>query len=282
MLKNKQNAPTKPEWSLDERDPVVIQSLLPLWEWLYDNYFRVETSGWNHILPDETVLFVGTHNGGFAAPDMLMMIYDWFRRYGVERPIYALTDSKVWQGFPPLAQLASKIGAITAHPKMAITALRSGASLLLYPGGAQDIFRPHSQRHQIYFSGRKAFIKLALREQVPIVPLISVGAHDTLIVLTDCYKILQQLKSLGINWPFGIDLEVFPIYLGLPWGLAIGPLPNIPLPVKIHTRICPKIVFERYGSEAASDRSYVNACYELVINKMQQELDCLVKSSQAS
>jgi 1-acyl-sn-glycerol-3-phosphate acyltransferase len=76
---------------------------------------------------------------------------------------------------------------------------------------------------------------------------------------------------------FGVDPVVFPIYFGLPWGLAVGPLPNIPLPMPMHTRVCKPIVFERYGRSAAGDRDYVNQCYQLVINQMQQELDELVK-----
>ena len=27
-------------WSLDERDPEVIKSMMPLWEWFYRYYFR--------------------------------------------------------------------------------------------------------------------------------------------------------------------------------------------------------------------------------------------------
>jgi 1-acyl-sn-glycerol-3-phosphate acyltransferase len=273
------NLNTKPGWSLNQRDPKLINSLMPVWEWLYYHYFRVQTSGWEHISPDEQVLFVGSHNGGLAAPDMVMMMYDWFRRFGVERPIYGLTHPHIWQ-VPPLAQLATKVGSIIAHPKMAYAALRSGASVLVYPGGAKDVFRSHDLRNKICLYNNQAFIKLALREKVPIVPVISYGAHDTLIVLADCYKIAQQFHEWGMPWLFGLDPQVLPIYLGLPWGLAVGPLPNFPLPVTIHTRICPKIVFEHYGIEAASDRSYVNACYEIVLNQMQQELDHLVKSNQ--
>jgi 1-acyl-sn-glycerol-3-phosphate acyltransferase len=264
-------------WSLDERDPRFIKSLMPLMGWIYDHYFRVQTSGWHHISPQEKVLFVGSHNGGLAAPDMVMMMYDWFRRFGVERPVYGLMHPKVWEVSPPLAQLVAKVGAIVAHPKMAYAALRSGASVVVYPGGAEDVFRAHSLRNQIHFAGRQGFIKLALREQVPIVPVISSGAHDTLIVLTQCYELVQQLHKLGMPWLFGIDPVVFPIYLGLPWGLSLGPLPNIPLPVMIHTRVCPPIKFEYYGREAACDREYVNQCYEIVVSQMQQELDQLVK-----
>jgi hypothetical protein len=41
-------------------------------------------------------------------------------------------------------------------------------------------------------------------------------------------------------------------------------------------------VFERYGKKAASDRNYVNACYELVKSQMQQELDNLIQISSSS
>ncbi|BAZ82767.1 lysophospholipid acyltransferase family protein [Sphaerospermopsis kisseleviana CS-549] len=276
QLQHTQN--TKPGWSLDERDPKFIENIMPILGILYNYYFRVQTSGWENI-PEGKVLFVGSHNGGLASPDTSMMLYDWLRRFGTQRPIYGLMHPKVWEVFPPAAEMAMKGGAIMAHPKMAYAAFKAGASVLVYPGGAEDVFRPHQMRDKIYFAERRGFIKLALRENVPIVPAISWGAHDTLIVLADLYKIMQQFHQWGMPWLFDVDPLVFPVYLGLPWGLAVGPLPNIPLPARIHTRVCPPIVFERYGKEAASDRKYVNECYELVRSKMQEELDNLIKEA---
>lgn len=279
-MSEQQNTQPRLGWSLQERNANFIKLLMPIWELLYRYYFRVQTSGWENIPSQDKVLLVGSHNGGISAPDMHMMMYDWFRRFGVERPVYGLMHPKSWQVSPEIGQLAAKVGAIIAHPRMARAALRSGASLLVYPGGPQDLFRLHSQRHQIYFAGRKAFIKLALRENVPIIPVISTGAHDTLIVLSDIYPFAEKIHEMGIPWLFNVDPEVFPVYLGLPWGLSIGPLPNIPFPVTIHTRVCPQIVFEKYGAEAALDKVYVNECYEIVVSKMQYELDMLVKESQ--
>lgn len=109
-------------------------------------------------------------------------------------------------------------------------------------------------------------------------PLVSNGAHETLIVLADFYKAINQLHEWGMPWLGGIDPDVFPVYLGLPWGLSFGPLPNIPFPMPIQTRVCPPIVFERYGVAAARDRTYVTACYEMVQAQMQQALDALVDS----
>ncbi len=263
-------------WSLEERDPGLIRALMPLGEWLYRYYFRVTTDGWDQIPTEGSMLIVGSHNGGIIAPDTLMFMVDWFRRYGPERLVYGLMHPNVWM-VPIYSQLTVKVGAVVAHPKVAIAALRRGAAVVVYPGGAEDLWRPHSLRHRIHFAGRKGFIKLALREGVPIVPTISQGAHDTLIILADYYKQLRQLHEWGMPWLFDFDPMVFPIYLGLPWGLAIGPLPNIPLPVAIHTRVCAPIVFEHYGRAAARDREYVDACYEQVCNQMQRELDRLVQ-----
>jgi 1-acyl-sn-glycerol-3-phosphate acyltransferase len=262
-------------WTLDQRDPATIERLMPLWSWLYHSYFRVQTAGWEQI-PPGPVLLVGSHNGGLAAPDMHMMMYDWFCRFGIEtRPAYGLMHPKMCRALPALADLAIATGAVMAHPKLAIAALNRGASVLVYPGGVQDVFRLHRDRGKIHLAGNLAFIKLALRQQVPVVPAISWGAHDTLVVLANLYPWAEQLHRWGLPWLGGVDPEVFPLYLGLPWGLSLGPLPNLPLPVQIHTRVLDPITFERTGSTAAKDRAYVEHCYRQVESAMQQGLDQL-------
>jgi 1-acyl-sn-glycerol-3-phosphate acyltransferase len=267
-------------WSLEDRNPQVIEKLMPFFGWFYQYYFRVKTDGWEHIPKTGKVLLIGSHNGGLAAPDTVMMTYDWFRQFGTDRLAYGLMEPKMWQVFPGLARLATQVGTLQTHPNLAREALSRGAAVLIYPGGAKDVFRPYTLRNKIYFHGHKGFIKLALEQQVPIIPFISYGAHSTLIVLADIYPQLQQLHQWGMPWLAGVDPGVFPIYLGLPWGIGIGPLPNIPLPVQLHTRVCPAIHFERYGKEAAHDREYVDQCYRQVCDAMQQALDQLVQEEE--
>lgn len=263
-------------WSLSERNIKAIKAWMPIWEWFYRYYFRVQTSGWQHMPSTGKVLIVGSHNGGLASPDTSMFLYDWFCRFGYKRLAYALMHSSAWQ-YPIFAIPGAQVGAIMAHPKMAIAALQKDAALLVYPGGAHDMFRPYSWRHQIHFAGHKGFIKLALREEAPIVPIISYGAHETLIVLGDFYQQVKQLHQWGFPWSLDGGTGVFPVYLGLPWGVGVGPIPNFPLPVQIHTRVCAPIVFERYGRAAACDRAYVDLCYEQVCTQMQGELNNLVR-----
>ena len=97
-----------------------------------------------------------------------------------------------------------------------------------------------------------------------------------MIVIEDLYPFAKGLNERGLlPWLFGIDPEVMPLYVGLPWGLALGPIPNLPFPVQIHTRVCPPIHFERSGHAASRDRSYVQECYRRVQQRMQEALDHL-------
>lgn len=269
-------------WSLDGRDPQFIRSLMPVLEWFYDHYFRVRTDGWEHVPDSGRMLIVGSHNGGLAAPDTHMCMYDWVRRFGCDRPIYGLMHPTIWKISTSVAYPAVKCGAVRADPRIAIAALERDFPVLVYPGGPQDVFRPHVMRNQICFAGRRGFIKLALRTHSPIVPVISYGAHDTLIVLTDFYEQVKWLHERGMPWLLDLDPQVFPIYLGLPWGLSIGPLPNLPLPISFRTRVCPPIRFDRYGRDAARDRDYVESCYRQVKTQMQQALDRLVSAVSAT
>lgn len=264
------------------RDPALIRRLMPLWGWLYRHYFRVRTSGWEHVPASGQLLFVGSHNGGLATPDLPMFLYDWFLRFGLERRVYGLAHARVWQAYPLLAELAGRVGAIPFYPRQAQAVLEAGDSLLVYPGGGQDAFRPHRLRDRIHFGGRTGFLRLAIWHGLPVVPLISWGSHDTLYVIEDCYPLARRLHERGMPWLLDLDPEVMPLYLGLPWGLAVGPLPNIPLPSRIHTRVCPPIHLARSGYRASRDRGYVQECYRQVVDTMQSELDRLrVEASRA-
>ena len=269
----------KPSWALDKRDPSFIEFLFPFWDWMYNNYFKVKSDGWSNI-PKEKVLLVGSHNGGLSSPDLQMIMYDWYRRFGTERPVYGLMHEKMWEGMPGIAYLVQKLGGIAAHPKVAMQAFEKGASILVFPGGSQDVFRPFSEWDKIQFADRKGFIKLALKESVPIVPIVTVGAHHTLIVLGDLYPVLKQLNNAGMPWPFGIEPEVYPLFIGAPWGLCAGPMLNIPFPVPIYTRVCSPIDLSKEGNQALwNDKEFVDHCYHKVKNEMQQQLDKLIEDS---
>jgi hypothetical protein len=56
----------------------------PAWNSLCKYYFRLETSGWER-LPEETSLLIGNHSGGSLTMDAWTFVFDWWRRFGSDR-----------------------------------------------------------------------------------------------------------------------------------------------------------------------------------------------------
>ena len=137
-----------------------------------------------------------------------------------------------------------KYGTVAASPENARKALRSGAAVLVYPGGDYEVHRPVWERHRVDFDGRKGFIRLALQEDVPIVPVVAVGGQETSIFLSRGESLA---RALNLDRLF--RLKVLPISLALPWGLNVGDfLGHFPLPAKITVEALPPIhLREEFG-----------------------------------
>ena len=124
---------------------------------------------------------------------------------------------------------------MAASPANARKALQSGAALLVYPGGDYEVHRPFWERNRVDFDGRKGFIRLALQEDVPIVPVVSIGGHETALFLSRGERLA---RLLALDRMF--RLKVLPISLALPWGVNVGDmLGHIPLPAKITIETLP-------------------------------------------
>ena len=167
---------------------------------------------------------------------------------------------------PTLGSLR-KFGTVAASPENSEKALESGAALLVYPGGDYEVHRPTWQRNRVDFGNRKGFIRLALEQNVPIVPVVSIGGQETSLFLSRGEHIarLLQLDKL-------FRLKVLPISLAIPWGLNVGDmLGHIPLPAKITIETLPAIDLR---AEFGPDPD-VDEVYDHLIRLMQDALDAL-------
>ena len=127
--------------------------------------------------------------------------------------------------------------------------------------------RPFWQRNRVDFDGRTGFIRLALQENVPIVPVVSIGGHETALFLS---------RGEGLARLLALDrmlrLKVLPISLALPWGVNIGDmLGHIPLPAKITIETLSPIDLKgEFGPDPDVDE-----VYDHLIRLMQDTLDAL-------
>jgi 1-acyl-sn-glycerol-3-phosphate acyltransferase len=149
--------------------------------------------------------------------------------------------------------------------------LRAGGSVVVYPGGDHEVFRPWTERHTIDFNGRTGFIRLALRTGVPIVPAVSCGAHNSVVVLSRGEGLVRWMPHLRL-----MRVKVMPIMLGFPWGISFG-LPTLPLPANVTVDVGQPIdLAATYGADAADDEDTVRRIYTDVTGQMQRTMDDLV------
>lgn len=206
---------------------------------LVHKWFRVVVEGMEH-LPEGPFLAVGNHSGGVLVPDSLAWVSE-YHSSGRQTPLMTLINPLMFSHYPRrLAVSLSKLGAVRAEPRIALKALEQGNAVQVYPGGDKDACRSFWRRNKLEFAGHTGYAKLARRAGVPIVPVVSIGGHESLCVLWD---------GAGLTRLLGIDrgrhpLFALPLSLALPWGLAFGPMPYLPLPVKIRVRVLPPIIAE--------------------------------------
>jgi 1-acyl-sn-glycerol-3-phosphate acyltransferase len=220
--------------ALDRRDPRLIARLLPVLERAARHYLRLEADGVGHLPPGPAML-VANHNGGIMGPDLGCTLPVLWRALGPAAPLYALAHDFVMRQLTPVGRLLQRLGAVRASRANAARVLAAGGKVLVYPGGDLEAYRSFRRRDEVAILPRTGFAEVAREAGVPIVPIVTWGAHRSAVILSEGRWIADRLAMS--RWA---RLERFPIALALPWGLALGPwLPYLPLPFQVRLRILP-------------------------------------------
>jgi 1-acyl-sn-glycerol-3-phosphate acyltransferase len=262
------------EHALEGPNQRVLLAQRPVWEVLCKYYFRLETSGWAR-LPEETSLLIGVHSGGALTMDAWTFVFDWWRRFGTTRVLHP-TAHDVLMAAPGLGDYFRQVGVIPASRQGVSAALSSGRDVIIWPGGDVDAMRNWRKRDQVVLAGRKGFVRQAIRSGVPIVPVASVGGHDTAFILSEGRWIANGLDRIS-----GLKRKLrgtrMPIVLGIPFGLTIETIPtHLPLPAKIRTELLDPIEVDD-DPERVNDREYVDSIYLEVQFALQDGMDRLAR-----
>jgi 1-acyl-sn-glycerol-3-phosphate acyltransferase len=261
--------------SLENRDPELIDRLH---RWLaapLRRYFRAQVRGLERI-PDGPALLVGNHSSGIITPDLFVFGAALYEARGLAGLPYGLAH-EVAMRLPVAHQIIVPCGAVRASHENAHRLFARGEKILVYPGGDVEAMRPFRDRDRIVFDGRRGYVRLALRERVPIVPVVSAGSHSTFVILHDGRFLARWL---GVKRLF--RLEVWPLTLSLPWGLTLGPvLVYLPYPTRMLIEVGEPIRLEAQGPEAERDEEHVRRCAERVEATMQRMLDRLASERRA-
>ena len=249
----------------DDWDPQYIERTLPLLGATFGNYFRGEVRGLGNIPIGQPSLLVGNHSGGLYIADTFIFSLAFYEHFGPYRRFHQLAHDMAAR--MPMMGLIRRYGTLAASHENAKKAFARRAPVLVYPGGDYETFRPSSHGDQIEFGGRQGFIRLALEEGVPIVPVVSVGGQETALFVT---RGERAAKLIGLDRLARI--KVLPVSVGPPFGVNLLDMPGrMPLPAKITLEVMPPIdLRERFGEDPDPDTAY-----EAVTAEMQDVLSSL-------
>lgn len=257
-------------WNLSGPDERLMRAQMPVWSAVMDHYFRMEMDGW-HRLPDEPSLLIGIHSGGSLTMDAWTVALQWYRRFGRRRILHP-TAHDVLMATPGLGDYFRGNGVIPPNRESMAAALGAGHDVILWPGGEQDAMRNWRKRDKAILAGRKGFVRFALRQQVPIVPVATVGGHDTVFVVSEG-RFIAKWTGLGKR----LRGATIPIVSGFPFPLAVEILPmHLPLPAKIRTELLEPIELDPDPARS-EDAAYVDSVYREVETAIQAGMDRLAK-----
>jgi 1-acyl-sn-glycerol-3-phosphate acyltransferase len=185
-----------------------IAFALALMKPLYKNYFRVTSHG-AHNIPSEGAAILASNHSGMLPIDAFMMCCDVVWQGQPPRPLRVVMDHFV-DLLPGAGVFFTRAGAVSGSRGNFHNLLDQGELVAVFPEGTPGIGKPFSERYKLQ-EWRIGHAELAIRHQVPVVPVAVVGAEE--------------------QWP---QLTRLPIqFMGAPY----LPIPVLPFPLPVHYHI---------------------------------------------
>ncbi|OPC82352.1 glycerol acyltransferase [Embleya scabrispora] len=227
------------EYEVDEFgfDPELNDKLMAALRVVYEQYFRIEVSGLEHIPAEGGALIVANHSGTLPV-DALMTQVAVHDHHPARRNLRLLAADLVFQ-LPLVGSVARKSGHTLACHADAERLLGKGELVGVWPEGYKGLGKPFAERYKLQRFGRGGFVSAALRTGVPIVPCSIVGAEEI-------YPMVGNARTLArlLNLPYFPITPTFPL---------LGPLGLVPLPTRWRIEFGAPIHTDAYPDEAADD-----------------------------
>jgi 1-acyl-sn-glycerol-3-phosphate acyltransferase len=235
-------------------DPQWTESFLSVFMVLYRDYWRVETTGVEHVPATGRALLVSNH-AGVLPWDGTMIKTAVFAEHSHPRHVRALVGS-LFMGMPVLSWFLRRTGQTVGHPDDTRRLLERDELVLVFPEGVRGTGKNFKDRYRLRRFGRGGFVAMAIRSRAPIIPVSVVGSEEIYPMVAD---IAPVAKFFGLPY--------FPITPFWPW---LGPLGMIPLPSKWRIQFHAPIHVEEHPPEAADDQNLVMALADDVRDVIQQ------------
>ena len=149
----------------------------------FEKYHSYKIMGLEKIPHNTGFIIISNHS--FLAYDMLFFMKAYYKQTG--RLIRGVTDHTIFK-VPLLRDLFLKLGILDGTMENSSKILSNNYGLIIYPGGAREAMKPSSEKYQLRWQGRYGFIKLAIKNNVPVIPIVSKGNDDIFKIYFDGYS----------------------------------------------------------------------------------------------
>jgi 1-acyl-sn-glycerol-3-phosphate acyltransferase len=102
---------------------------------------------------------------------------------------------------PFVGLLANRLGAVRASPDNATRLLAEGRPVIVFPEGFHGLSKPFSERYHLRRFGRGGYLKIAIRSQVPVVPVAIVGGEESMPLLAKVPSAFLGIEYLPLTVP---------------------------------------------------------------------------------
>ena len=240
------------EWGFDEE---FAEATFPLFEFLYNTWFRVQAAGVSNVPGHGRTLMVANHAGTVFPFDATMIGTAIQKEHPLPRWTRALVLNWAFE-LPFVSYFLRRIGGIAANQANLKRLLNADEQVMVFPEGVKGFGKPYSERYRLQRFGRGGFVEVALETGTPIVPVAVVGSEEI-------YPKLGQADGLAklLGAPYLPITPTFPL---------LGPLGLIPLPSRWRIEFLEPIDLSEYGPGASDDRSLVLDISEEVRESIQE------------
>jgi 1-acyl-sn-glycerol-3-phosphate acyltransferase len=137
-------------------------------------WFRPRARGLEGVPTDRPVVYVAKHPKGFLYLETILLgiLVYWVKR---DRPPFhpmEQRDTSLHRA-PILGWARRQLNAVEAIESAGLATLAAGESLLVFPGGARELYGPSDR---LAWRGREGFAWIAAKAGAPVVPVAIAGA----------------------------------------------------------------------------------------------------------
>lgn len=243
-------------------DPDYEQKLLPVLDFLYNRYFRVQVQGAENIPESGHAMVVANHSGALPL-DGLMLRQAIRRTHSPSVDVRWLAEDFSFY-LPFIGVAMNRIGAVRACQENGERLLSRGHITCVFPEGAEGIKKLYRERYQLQRFGRAGYVRLALKTNSPIIPCAIIGAEETNPIV---YRFDNLSKLLGLDY--------LPITPTFPF---LGPFGLVPAPTRWRISFGDPIDVSEYGPSAASDHVLVGRLSDRVRTSIENLLSLGLRS----